>query len=94
VNLDLFLFTAILLSRSLYTKYIGYSKFFGAASAWFSLRKKPTPSEVRKASCKEVFDKFFLLNFGFAIVLLVGIFVGWRLFTANTFHNFICLFYP
>ena len=37
--MDLFIFTALLLSRNIYMKYVGYSKFHGSSSVWFSLRK-------------------------------------------------------
>jgi hypothetical protein len=75
-------------------KYVGYSKFHGSSSAWFSLRKKPTPSEVHRATCADIFDKSFGLNLTLALILLLAICVGWRLFQVNTFHNFFCLFYP
>ena len=94
MNIDLFIFTALLLSRNIYMKYVGYSKFHGSSSVWYSLRKRPTPTEIKKATCTEFFEKSFALNFAFVLLLLLGIFVGWRLFSLNSFHNFLCLFYP
>jgi len=75
-------------------KYVGYSKFHGSSSAWFSMRKKPTSAEVRKAKCRDVFDKTFALNLTLALLLLLTICIAWRLFSMSTFHNFVCLFYP
>ncbi len=94
MNFDLFIFTAILLSRNIYTKYVGYSRFFGSGKAWFSVRKKATRSEVKKISWKDALDKFFILNLALAIMFILMMVVGWRLFSVNTIHNFLCLFYP
>lgn len=70
----------VLLSRNLYMKYVGYSRFHGASSAWFSMRRKPTNAEVKKTKCKEIFDKTFALNLTLALILLLTICIGWRVF--------------
>lgn len=94
VNFDLFFIIIVLLSRNLYMKYVGYSRFHGSSNAWFSMRRRPTNAEVRKAKCKDIFDKTFALNLTLALILLLTICIGWRVFQNSTFHNFFCLFYP
>lgn len=39
-------------------------------------------------------NKTVFLNFTMVVLMLLQIFVAWRLFFSNTLHNFICLFYP
>lgn len=83
MNLNLFLFTCILLSRTLFWKFLNYQTYLGASS-W--LRKAPGP-QVRPW----LKSLIWVTIVGFIVLAVV---VTSQLFAANSFHNFVCLFYP
>jgi hypothetical protein len=101
MNFDLFIFTGLLLFRTIYMKFLNHQTYLGSSS-WMRVgvehprtsshvSRHPVPHDPSKHAS---IIKVLLVRLGIVGMMGLGLTVSWRLFMHNSFHNFICLFYP
>ncbi len=95
MNINLFIFTSLLLMKTIYIKYLNY-QYYQGSTYWLKLKRTTIKllSADQQKKTLVLISKPFIMNLFVLSLMLLAAWTAWKLFTSNSVHNFICLFYP